>query len=862
MSEVQTATENETTKTVSGNSTFLPKPYETPHVRRQLDDLIKEVAEVVAPVWPLKDYVAVNPYAGVANRPFAEARDFLQLFSDCETLMPLEHFAKEFANQKFSAEDINAALAELGMDASEAAGILHSLQSAGVGKTMFNNDATNSHRVLSTIAEEVDRVSEISWSQTIVDEISRHCAAHYDEGQSTWTSPWKHLPLFQAWRSMASIDCNVEVMGMSHFRQFVSELPHTADAAIVYLLNRANIPEPLWSPVLLCQAFSIPGWSAWTKYQSAWNGEATDRDDDFAALLAMRLAYDVALGEAFSLSIDWAGICSNSSASFRKPKDAASDDSTTRLVLLRAGEIAYRNSLLDSIQIDATSADHQDEQALATDAEQKLAQMVFCIDVRSERIRRNLESQSNRIETFGFAGFFGMPIEFVTLGQDSGDAHLPVLLKPQFKLHEGLHESGGGCKSKVVEIRNNKRTWRSLWKNFQTSAVGCFSFVESLGLLYGWKLFASSLGLDSASGQPRFDGLSKQSQALAGPTLGGLSAQGIELSQQADLAESMLRNLGLTENFAKLVVFCGHASQTTNNPLAAGLDCGACGGHSGEPNARMAAMLLNQTNIRKTLAQRGINIPDTTHFVGGLHNTTTDNIELFDLHDVPASHAADVDALQGLAGAASQQTQLERLPVVDSDNISDLQRRAADWSEVRPEWGLAGNAAFVVGPRSMTQNANLDGRTFLHSYDQKNDPEGNVLESIMTAPMVVANWINMQYYASTVDNHHFGSGNKTIHNVVGKFGVLAGSGGDLMTGLPWQSLHTGDEFQHLPMRLQVVIAASRDSISQVIEKHLSVANLINNDWLHLVAIDDGQSWRYKDGQWQHIESASAELAVA
>ena len=59
----------------------------------------------------------------------------------------------------------------------------------------------------------------------------------------------------------------------------------------------------------------------------------------------------------------------------------------------------------------------------------------------------------------------------------------------------------------------------------------------------------------------------------------------------------------------------------------------------------------------------------------------------------------------------------------------------------------------------------------------------------MTAPMIVAHWINMQYFASTVDNDHFGSGNKTIHNVVGRFGILSGNGGDLMTGLPWQSLH-------------------------------------------------------------------------
>jgi uncharacterized protein len=171
-------------------------------------------------------------------------------------------------------------------------------------------------------------------------------------------------------------------------------------------------------------------------------------------------------------------------------------------------------------------------------------------------------------------------------------------------------------------------------------------------------------------------------------------------------------------------------------------------------------------------------------------------------------------------------------------------RRRSDWSELRPEWGLAGNAALIVAPRSRTAGLDLRGRTFLHSYDATRDPTGKTLELIMTAPMIVASWINLQYYASSVDNRAFGSGNKAIHNVVGLMGILQGNGGDLMTGLPWQCLHDGQRFQHEPLRLLVVIEAPREAIQRVIHQHQHVQDLVSNGWLTLVALEDEQCHRW------------------
>lgn len=825
----------------------------------QLNEVLDQVREIISPVWPLKDYVAINPYAGMSERRFLGARGFLRAFSDCETLMPLSYYADQLQLGRYGRKDIEDAIEELKDDFAgltldlSASQVVEQLRAVPTPETKSAEpvESPNDDRRVNSISEQLDRHTDSEWTANIRDEISKHCSAHYDDGQAVWSSPWKGLPLYQAWRSAAIHDRNIELLGLSGFRKFVSQLPHTPEAAIAILLQRLGVPERLWEAFLLCQAFTIPGWSAWVKYQVDSSDKASEENSDLAGLLAMRLAYDVALSERFNFRVNWAALTRHGQVNFEAVSDESSNDAMLRYTLLRANELGYQRNLLTRL---AGSTKSPEPQSPATQT-RKLAQMVFCIDVRSERMRRNLESTGGEIETFGFAGFFGLPIEFVAIGETSGTTQVPVLLKPQFKMYEGLHEEECQASAKIVQRRSAIRMLRKAWKQFQSSAVSCFSCVETSGILYGLTLLARTLRVGGKSTDSKFDGVSHQDQPRLGPTLRGLNQQGLTTSHQADMAESILRGMGLTDEFARLVVFCGHGSQVKNNPLKAGLDCGACGGHSGEANARFAAMLMNQPYIRQALAERGIVIPEDVHFLAALHNTTTDAIELFDVADVPQSHLGDVEELVACAKQASERTQIERLPLLASESVSGLMNRSADWSEVRPEWGLAGNAAFIAAPRSLTDSSNLAGRAFLHNYDHHKDPESKVLETIMTAPLVVAHWINMQYYASTVDNRHFGSGTKTVHNVVGRFGVLSGNSGDLMTGLPWESLHDGENYQHLPLRLLAVIAAPRSAIEQVIAKHSVLENLLTNGWLHLVAVEDQDFYRYTEHQaWESLES--------
>jgi hypothetical protein len=803
----------------------------------QIEEIVGRVGEVVSRVWPLRDYIAINPYAGIADRKFSDARSFLQVFSDCELLMPTGYYTAQYGAGRFTADDIRSALKELAEGGAPpkltAEQIIDHLQRHRGDESTPPRPA-NTSRPIRTLAEHADQVTGSGWTETVVEEISRFCAAHYDRFQATWKSPWKGLPLYPAWRRAAVHDRNPEILGLPRFRQLVESLPHEPLAAIVDLLSRLRIPTSLWESVLLCQVFSLPGWSAWAKYCD--HNEPDGAGQHLVGLLAIRLAYEAALAEATGLNIKWDAMIDDQSATFRPTSSDQGHDTAIRLVLLRASEIAFRNRMLRQLTVQPAPSSHR-----------KAAQLVFCIDVRSERIRRHLESLSPGLETFGFAGFFAMPIEYVPLGEARGEANVPALIRPSFRIFEGVCQGDGQQDATVAGQRRRIRLWNTLWKQFAKSAVGCFSFVETTGLLYAKKLFGARVARDR--GETIGSKIAGGSTAACGPTLRGLQQQGLTHEDLVDLAAGMLTNLGLTDHFARLVVLCGHGSQTTNNPLGAGLDCGACGGHSGEPNARFAVLLLNDPQIRAALADRGIVIPEDTWFLAGLHNTTTDQLRFFATDEMPPSHRPDLQQLTDYCEVASVKTRRERLPSLGEQDARTVFRRAGDWSEVRPEWGLSGNAAFIVGPRSMTRTADFDGRTFLHSYVAENDPEGAVLENIMTAPMVVAHWINMQYYASTVDNRHFGSGDKTIHNVVGGFGVLSGNGGDLMTGLPVQSLHNGEQFQHLPVRLEVVIAAPVERIHAVLEKYPAIKELADNDWLHLTAIDGGRIQHYRHQEW-------------
>ncbi|HEY0193876.1 MAG TPA: putative inorganic carbon transporter subunit DabA, partial [Kofleriaceae bacterium] len=437
----------------------------------------------------------------------------------------------------------------------------------------------------------------------------------------------------------------------------------------------------------------------------------------------------------------------------------------------------------------------------------------------------------------------GVPIEYAQLAADDARPQLPGLLAPKYRVTD-THVSKALGKTRRARLEA-----ANAWKAFKSSSLSSFAFVDSIGLFFARNLYHDAFGeRDLRPDHHDRAGLTEREHHARLPRITShVDGTAVTADDRCQIAESFLRTIGLTSQFARVVLLVGHGSETKNNAHAAGLDCGACCGQPGDVNARAAAALFNDEAVRAGLAARGIEVPDTTLFVGALHNTTTDDVQLFVETASAAGHQAELAEVRAILERASTATRRERAPRLGLGELPDAKlhaaviKRARNWAEVRPEWGLAGNAMMIVAPRERSRHMDLQGRAFLHDYRFADDPDYTILEAIVTGPVVVSHWINFQYYASTVDNRRYGCGDKVLHNIVGgHLGVLEGNAGDLRIGLALQSLHDGEHWIHAPLRLAVFIEAPRAAIDQVLDRHPHVRALVDNEWLHLFQLDAGE----------------------
>jgi hypothetical protein len=760
------------------------------------DDVV-DVCRRIPPLWDLANYVAVNPFLGFAAEPLPRAAGTIAQTLGGQVLPGVEHYRTRWAQGAFGAGELEQAARRAGVAAAELQAVLEGAAPV----------PTRPATLAMTFAEQHDRAAGSDWQVRLVEHATLWCAAYYQEQGAQGG-------LYRFWHAAAAVDRSLAIAGLAEWREWASALPADPRAAIETILATLVLEPAQRAAYLYRLLAGVYGWASLLR-RDGWRADDV-AVGDLVDLLAIRVATDVAVKLL--------------AAPVRHVPAAPVqlEDEHTRFVLQEALEDGYVAKLAGAFQ------------SAVQRKTRPLAQAIFCIDVRSEPFRRHLEAQTPQIETLGFAGFFGVALEWTAAGNAS--ARCPVLLAPGLQVESAVPVHG-----EPAAVLNHVRG----------APAAAFNFVEVLGLAYGLALAHDATVANGAHGP--IDGREAFALAHAGDE---------GLASRVNIAAGILSNTSLPQPHASLVLLCGHEGQSANNPHAAGLDCGACGGHGGAINARVAAAILNDGAVRDGLRERGWNLPDDTWFVPAVHNTTLDEVQILDRERVPVSHHAALAQLEGWLAAAGTATRAERAPTLDLPAneprglARTLRRRARDWSEARPEWALARNAAFIAARRCRTRGVDLAGRTFLHEYDSAADADSAVLGLILAAPVVVASWINLQYMASTVDNRVFGAGTKALHNRVGAHGVLLGNGGDLRTGLALQSVHAPDgSWYHEPLRLQVVVEAPREKLATALLNTPHVCDLVENGWLRLFALDpDSQQLdRWTPGfGWQPLDGIELE----
>lgn len=749
----------------------------------------------------------------------------------------------------------------------------------------------------------------IDMDRVIHPPLIRLTGAYLDQGIAYWPMPLRQEGLLKAARRIMPQPLAIFPAHLSAVREaFVNQEAKNMDAEAVVLdaLHKLAVPQDQWEAFITAELLALRGWAGMIRMLE---NDVTLAPHDrvrcsIMEFLALRLTYtvaalqdiagDTASWHSFPLSVprfdplthvarvfDVAQLLGITSDMMR----ALAREDLARLdaEILQCNEIERRRLLHLAYErrherrILIPLARHRAMPSIEPESDRLAAQVIFCIDEREESIRRALEETDPSIETVGAAGFFGVAINYAGIDDVDGVSLCPVIVKPEHAVrekplddHAHLHQRRQGM----------RRAWASLMRH---------SFISSRTLVRGWlstaclgflSLFPLVLRVFTPLRYGRFIkrlnraflpepktefAYMRDDEASRDATTGLM--RGFTTEEQADRIYSVLGPAGLHKAHARLVVVLGHGSTSLNNPYESAYCCGACGGHTGAPNARLFALLANRPEVRVALRARGIVIPEDTWFLAGCHDTCNDSIEFLDLDLMPESHCGDfVRVRQSLdkARALSALERSRRFEAASPDasaerGLRHVQERAEHIGEPRPEYGHCTNAVAYVGRRQLTRGLFMDRRAFLVSYDATKDPDNAALGRVLSAVIPVCGGISLEYYFSTVDNEVYGSGTKLPHNISGLVGVMNGYQGDLRTGLPVQTVEI-----HEPMRLLFIIESTPQRLMSVIKANPELNEFVSNQWIRLATMDpdDGHIEVCRDGVFEKLEGNEEPLPVA
>ena len=854
---------------------------ESNYLSFDINDLVKAASNTIVPLGNINQFAARSPWSELEHQTFEQVARRLKATCDVDIFpneaMLSSAYEKEKIDPKYLEEGVSTWLDRQDLELSRNVAeqyCLHALkmhqptehfsqeselQQVALKLSHYTSQIPRNDTVL-TFSQRIEKEGKENIAEELNIHMIKWCKLYLDESQAVWSMPNREEGFYKAWKAMIPYDPALN----HHLRKQLKVLPDDAEQALNHMLMELEVPESQRQDYLEAHLLALPGWAGMMLWRSQ---QSIQEEKLLLEYLAVRVSMEYAMVQSYlplqfqkvedvsiePLLLNWTRWGNMQISDWSK---LTSTETRARLLLAdRFDEIVRSRIWLEAwektyeAQIREMIVSKQQTENVQKDV---MAQFAFCIDVRSEPFRRQLE-KVGPFQTFGTAGFFGLPIETTNLGCTHSHESLPIMFKPEYKVIESATDVD------LKQYKERENTINSMRHTFYKMKHNMFSNMFLPEISGPWL----SLQTIARSFVPQRTGkiirkvkekwLQRPTTKLSlnhTHTLDSDLPVGFSEKEQIFYARQALKMMGLTDHFSPLVVICGHGSHSTNNPYSSSLDCGACGGASSGFNARVLAALCNLPNVREALKQEGIVVPKNTVFVAAEHITSLDELHFIYVPELSDEAQKSIEYDQVKLPEVREKANAERivqLPTLDvkyKNPTEEVQRFADDWSEVRPEWGLSRNAAFIIGERELTETCDLEARAFLHNYNWKNDKNGDILGKIIAGPAKVAQWINLQYFASTVAPHYYGSGNKTTQTITAGVGVMQGNASDLLFGLPWQSVMQSDEeAYHEPLRLLVVIQAPSKHIERLLERNPAFLQKIQHGWIRLASIDPEGNWK-------------------
>ncbi|MEZ4933468.1 MAG: putative inorganic carbon transporter subunit DabA [Saprospiraceae bacterium] len=663
----------------------------------------------------------------------------------------------------------------------------------------------------------------------------RIIGSYLDQGIALWHFPFEDQGLMSAVRTLEQNSYT------SFFKsKRVRKLALSEDLSLEKLLKIVVGKKAYFEQYIYDQQFAHKGWSGIIGAIEDNPGTLLYKKEislkDFI-MLELLLEID-ALDRAFGTN--WEPIATNVDAApqhyFTKIQSTELDE------VLKLWQLAFEWDYYDGV---LSAVGHLAKKKRLEKPEEKSFQAMFCIDDRECSIRRHIEQADLNCETLGAPGFFGAAFYFQPFNGKFYEKQAPAPAQPIHLIKEIDVKDKRGH-----EVMHSKHS-HTFFRGFMASlSLGLWASVRLVLDIFRPKMNAD---IADAFSHMNIDGRLLIENTDPGQIENGLQV-GYTVPEMTKVVEGLLRGIGLVDHFAPLVYVVAHGSSSANNPHHGAHDCGACSGRPGAVNARVFAFMANHPEVRSALKAKGLRIPDKTQFVGGMHDTASDEMAFYDTHILSKENAVKHKANVEVFETALDQNAKERARRFASIDIkkdikhvrNEIKKRSVSYFEPRPELGHGTNALCYVGARERMKGLFLDRRAFLNSYDYRTDPDGTYLQQVMAPLPVVCGGINLEYYFSRMDIEKMGAGTKLPHNVMGLIGVANSSDGDLRPGLPLQMVENHD-----PVRLLLMVEQRPEIVLKVISTSPGMYDWFDKGWVHLAAVspEDGNVYYFENGKF-------------